>query len=79
MEHLSLTLYHYVYAYKHQDDKKVLKEHLDTAYSEMEAARDALYATQHGVFNTWYDSDKKFGIKTVLETIDKTRAEANKR
>lgn len=79
MGHLSSTLYHYAYAYKHQVDKKVLIENLNTAYSEMEAARDALYASQRGAFNTWYDSDKKFGIKTVLETINKTRVEAAKR
>lgn len=76
MEHLSRTLYHYVYAYKHQDDKKVLVENLDMAYSEMEAARDALYASQRGAFDTWYAPDRLFGLKTTLETIDQTRVKA---
>jgi hypothetical protein len=79
MEHLSRTLYHYAYAYKHQDDKKVLMENLNTAYSEMEAARDALYASQRGAFDTWYASDRLFGLKATLETIDKARTEAAKR
>lgn len=78
MEHLSRTLYHYVYAYKHQDDKKVLTENLNTAYSEMEAARDALYASQRGAFDTWYASDRIFGLNATLETIDKIRIKAAK-
>jgi len=76
MEHLSRTLYHYTYAYKYQDDKTALIDNLDIAYSEMKAARDALYATQHGVFATWYETDRLLGLKTTLETIDKTRMEA---
>lgn len=79
MEHLSRTLYHYVYAYKYQNDKKILTENLNTAYSEMEAARDALYASQHDAFDTWYAPDRIFGLNATLETIDKTRIEAAKR
>lgn len=79
MEHLSRTLYHYTYAYKHQDDKAVLLENLDAAYKEMQAARDVLYATQHGAFNTWYEPERILGLKATLETIDKTRTEATKR
>lgn len=78
MEHLSRTLYHYTYPYKHQDDKTALIDNLDIAYSEMEAARDALYASQHGVFATWYETDRLLGLKTTLEIIDKTRIEAAK-
>lgn len=76
MEHLSRTLYHYVYAYKHQNNKKTLMEHLDKAYSEMEAAHDALYASQRGAFKTWYAPDRLFGLNTTLETINQTRIKA---
>jgi hypothetical protein len=78
MEHLSSTLYHYVYAYKHQDDKAALISHLNSAYAEMEAARDALYATQHGAFGTWYKSEKILGLEATLKIIDDTRIEAGK-
>lgn len=79
MEHLSRTLFHYVYAYKHQQNKAILLKNLDTAYSEMKAARDALYASQRGAFDTWYASDKKFGLNATLETIDKARIAAAKK
>ncbi len=79
MEHLSLTLYHYVYAYKYQQDNKVLTDNLNIAYSEMEAARDALYASQRGSFDTWYSPDRIFGLNSTLETINNTRINSNSR
>ncbi len=57
----------------------VIRDNLDTANSEMEAARDALYASQRGAFETWYAPDRIFGLDTALETIDKARVEAAKR
>lgn len=79
MEHLSRTLYNYTYAYKHQDDRTVLIKSLDLAFAEMEAARDVLYSTQHGAFNTWYESERLLGIEAALKTIDRIRVEAEKR
>lgn len=79
MEHLSRTLYHYVYAYKHQHDTQTLVRNLDTAHEEMVAARDALYASQHGPFDTWYAPDRLFGLEAALETIARTRENAAKR
>ena len=76
MEHLSKTLYHFTYAYKNQADQAVLVENLKTAYAEMEQARDALYASQHGPFETWYAPDRLFGIQNVLDTIDGTLEKA---
>lgn len=73
MEHLSKTLYHYTYAYKYQNDKTALIENLDIAYTEMEAARDALYKTKHGAFNRWYDGERLLGLEAVLRAIEKTR------
>ena len=72
MAHLSHTLYYYTYAYKHQTDKAVLVENLKKAYAEMQSAQAALYKTQHGAFETWYSTDEKFDIPTVLATIKTT-------
>lgn len=72
MTHLSHTLYHYTYAYKHQADKAVLVENLEKAYTEMQSAQAALYKTQHGAFEAWYSTDSKFDIPTVLNTIKVT-------
>lgn len=78
MEHLSKTLYHYTYAYKHQADKLVLVEHLRKALTEMNLAKDALYLSQHGAFEEWYKNDQKFNIPTVIQTIQRTLDEAQK-
>jgi len=55
MTHLSKTLYHYIYAYKHQNDKEVLMKNLDLAEIEITRAQQYLLEGQHGVFSTWYD------------------------
>lgn len=72
MSHLSNTLYHYTYAYKHQEDKAVLVEHLEKAYAEMQVAQKALYQSQHGPFETWYKTDRKFDMPNVLRIIKST-------
>ena len=76
MEHLSKTLYHFTFAYKNQSDRKALVSNLETAKSEMEQARDALFANQHPPFETWYAPERLFGIKAVLENIENTLAKA---
>ena len=78
MEHLSKTLYHYTFAYKHQDDHAALVENLETALAEMQQARSALLANQHAPFETWYEPDRLFGMQTVMDTISKTLEEAKK-
>ncbi len=54
MYHLSKTLYHYVHAYKYQEDRDVLIRNLDMAYLEATRAQQYLFEAQHGVFSTWY-------------------------
>ena len=56
MTHLSKTLYHYIYAYKHQNDKQVLIKNLDLAYIEISRAQQYLLEGQHGVFSSWYSN-----------------------
>ncbi len=79
MTHLSNTLYHYTYAYKHQDDHSALTENLEKAYAEMQLAQAALYKTQHGAFSHWYSTDRKFDMNAVLNTIKTTLDKAKQR
>lgn len=76
MEHLSKTLYHFTYAYKHQADKTALEKNLEIAYTEMTQAKKAIYLTQHGPFEKWYKNDEKFDIATVLGVIKSKLDEA---
>jgi hypothetical protein len=73
MTHLSKTLYHYVYAYKHQNDNAVLIQNLDLAYIEAVRAQQYLFEAQHGVFSRWYsDADplsRTFQIDALQERI----------
>ena len=61
MTHLSKTLYHYMYAYKHQSDKDVLIRNLDLAYIEAVRAQQYLHEAQHGIFSTWYSNAEQLG------------------
>ena len=73
MAALSHSLYHFVSAYKEKDRSK-RTEHLGVAIQELEEARDALYATQEGVFSTWYIGDSmngKFNIPQQLKLLNK--------
>ena len=67
MEQLSTAVYHYVYAYKNKDDDRY--GHLKTAYEAMKAAKAALTASEHGVFDHWYDTDDKFEMDARIEAI----------
>ena len=67
MEQLSTAVYHYVYAYKNKDDDRY--GHLKTAYEAMKAAKAALVASEHGVFDHWYDTDDKFEMNARIEAI----------
>ena len=75
MEALSRSLYHFVLAYKNTDERV---ENLDAAIRQLEEARDTLYATQEGVFATWYTGDSfngKFNIPAKLKLLYKLRKE----
>ena len=73
MTQISKTLYHYVYAYKNQNDTALLIENLDMAYSEAELAKKYLYEGQHGIFKTWYSGAdplaRTFQIDSLLSKI----------
>ena len=73
MTHLSKTLYHYVYAYKHQAKKDILLKHLDLAYNEATRAQQYLFEGQHGIFATWYSEaaplTRTFQLDSLLNKI----------
>lgn len=73
MFHLSKTLYHYVLAYKFQEDKEILLRNLDLASREARLAQQYLFEAEHGVFSTWYSSaeplKRTFQIDTLLNKI----------
>lgn len=73
MEKLSLALYHFVYAYKIQQERTECLENMDKAISYLEEARDALYATQEGVFEEWYAGDTKRGLFNIPQKINTLR------
>ena len=77
MQHLSACLYHYTSAYKNQHDVTAAAQSLDKAYNEMLSAREALKASERGVFEGWYDADRILGMQRTLDEIDETRKKLN--
>jgi len=77
MRHLSASLYNFTSAYSQQKDKKEAMRCIDKAYGEMLKARDALKASERGVFEGWYEADRILGIQTILDEIDSTRVQLN--
>lgn len=66
MASLNRALYHFLYAYKYIDKRH---ENLQIALDNMIAARDALYASQHDVFTTWYAGDRIFGLEYKVRML----------
>lgn len=79
MQHLSLALYHFTYAYKNQNDKDVLLDNLNRSLTEVTAAADALYASQHGPFSDWYAGDSNLGLNKLKQTIQDVIDQAKNR
>ena len=74
MANISNCLYHFVFAYKHQQDLLVCKENLEQSVDYMKKAKAALYGTHHGVFSDWYAGDQnngKFGMDKIIRDINK--------
>lgn len=74
MAALSYSLYHFVSAYKYTDRRP---DNLDAAIKQLEKARDVLYATQEGVFSTWYAGDAvggKFNLPDKLKLLKDLRS-----
>lgn len=82
MTHISKTLYHYVYAYKHQAKKDMLLKHLDLAYNEATRAQQYLFEGQHGIFSTWYSEaeplTRTFQLDALLHKITLLKEQALK-
>ncbi len=80
MTHLSKALYHFVDAYKSQDNKDVLVKNLDLANAEVSRARQYLSEGQHGIFSTWYSNaeplTRTFQLDTLLSNISKLKERA---
>ncbi|MFC1760672.1 glycosyl hydrolase 115 family protein [Planctomycetota bacterium] len=80
MTHLSKTLYHYLYAYKHQTDKETLIKHLNLAGTEAVRAKQYLYEAQHGIFSTWYSEadplTRTFQIDKLTQDITALKQQA---
>lgn len=66
MAHLSKAVYYFTHAYKYPADRRA---DLVVSLAEMKAARDALLASQHGVFANWYDTDDKFEMNNRISAI----------
>ena len=82
MTNLSSSLYHFMYAYKHQDDKDTCVKNLETSLNLMKKAKANLYETHHGVFNQWYTGDLdsgKFGMDRVMSSLEKLIQDRKKR
>ena len=82
MANISNCLYHFVFAYKNQQDLLVCKENLVQSVDYMNKAKAALYATHHGVFFDWYSGDQnkgKFGMDNIIRDINKLIEELNKK
>jgi hypothetical protein len=80
MAHLSKSLYHYVRAYKYQQDREVLIRELDLAYLETLRAKQYLSEGAHGIFSTWYSNaepmKRTFQIDSLLNKIVNLRETA---
>ena len=80
MLHMSKTLYHYLYAYKNQFDKKILIANLDMAYNEAVCAKKFLYEAQYGIFSTWYSGadplKRTFQLDALIDDISSLKQQA---
>ena len=80
MNHLSKTLYHFVYAYKNQGEKEVLIENLGLAHDEAVLAKEYLKEGEHGIFSTWYsnaeDMTRTFQLDSLIKNINTLKQKA---
>ena len=82
MAHLSKTLYHYVLAYKNQNDKDALIKNLELAHNEAVQAKQNIYEGQHGIFSTWYSNadplTRTFQLDSLIHKISVLKEQALK-
>ena len=72
MAHLSAATHYFTHAYKHPDSRF---DDLSRALTEMKAAKAALTASEHDVFDGWYDTDDKFDMDGKIDIIRSRLAE----
>ena len=71
MAHLSHALYHFMLAYKQQDDKVSLRRNIQASLDHLKTAKADLYSTHHGVFSTWYTNDRLWGFDGKLKALQR--------
>lgn len=69
MAHVSHSLHAFLLAYRGQQDTACLRQNMNTAIAEMEAAKATLWTTHHGVFAEWYTHDRMFGIDGKINAM----------
>lgn len=72
MAHLSAATHYFTHAYKHADSRF---DDLSRALTEMKAAKAALTASEHDIFEGWYDTDDKFDMDGKIDIIRSRLAE----
>jgi len=72
MASLSNSLGHFLKAYRGDDDPK---RHLEEARRSLKEARSALLSSQHGVFDSWYDTDRIFNLNEKITALDRLIAD----
>lgn len=66
MASLSEGVGHFLKAYRGDDDPD---QHLVAAHGCLKDARRALLSSQHGVFDTWYETDRLFNLNEKIEAL----------
>jgi hypothetical protein len=73
MLHLSKSFYSLNYAYKNQSTNSVMLDHLFICSEEYTLAQQALYNTQHGIFQTWYATETEIPrLNGILKDLQKS-------
>lgn len=66
MASLSNSLGHFMKAYRGDDEPRA---HLTESYLSLKNARNALLSSQHGVFDTWYTTDRLFNLNHKITAL----------
>lgn len=72
MASLSRALLEFLSAYRHQENRTALLEHLDRAEQAVDAAQRYLHETEHGVFATWYRDAEPMSRTVQLDSWKST-------
>lgn len=66
---LNTLLHEATLAYQAHGARKVRRQHLQAAITAADAVKAAFDETRHGAFGEWYESDQKFGLKTLRAAL----------